>query len=76
MFEPSAKVQELQARLQAFMDAHIYPNEPRHLQEAETLGPWKVHPVVEALKAKARAKGYMSQEKIVNGKTHLVVTGF
>ena len=31
---------------------------------------------IEALKAKARAKGYMSQEKIVNGKTHLVVTGF
>ena len=57
MFEPSAKVQELQARLQAFMDAHIYPNEPRHLQEAETLGPWKVHPVVEALKPLARAEG-------------------
>ena len=37
------------------MDAHIYPNEPRHLQEAETLGPWKVHPVVEALKPLARA---------------------
>lgn len=31
---------------------------------------------LEALKAKARAKGYMSQEKTVNGKTHLVVTGF
>ena len=57
MFEPSAKVQELQARLQAFMDAHIYPNEPRHLQEAETLGPWKVHPVVEELKPLARAEG-------------------
>ncbi|MCX7272862.1 MAG: acyl-CoA dehydrogenase family protein [Burkholderiales bacterium] len=57
MFEPSAKVQELQARLQAFMDAHIYPNEPRHLQEAESLGPWKVHPVVEALKPLARAEG-------------------
>jgi acyl-CoA dehydrogenase len=57
MFEPSAKVQELQARLQAFMDAHIYPNEPRHLQEAESLGPWKVHPVVEELKPLARAEG-------------------
>lgn len=31
---------------------------------------------IEALKAKARAKGYMSTEKTVNGKTHLVVTGF
>ena len=31
---------------------------------------------LEALKAKARAKGYISSEKVVNGKTHLVVTGF
>lgn len=31
---------------------------------------------IEALKAKARAKGYISSEKVVNGKTQLVVTGF
>ena len=55
--EPSPKVQELQRRVAAFMDEHIYPNEQRHAHEAETLGPWKVHPVVEELKPKARAAG-------------------
>ncbi|HPU51316.1 MAG TPA: acyl-CoA dehydrogenase family protein [Burkholderiaceae bacterium] len=57
MYEPAPKVQELQARLSAFMDQHIYPNEARHFQEAESLGPWKVHPVVEELKPLARKEG-------------------
>jgi len=56
-FEPSAKVQDLQKRLAAFMDEHIYPNEKRHVEEAEALGPWKVHPVIDELKPKARAAG-------------------
>jgi acyl-CoA dehydrogenase len=56
-FDPSPKVQALQQRLAAFMDEHIYPNEQRHVEEAESLGPWKVHPVVEELKPKARAAG-------------------
>ncbi|MFW5330207.1 acyl-CoA dehydrogenase family protein [Hydrogenophaga sp. ZJX-1] len=54
-FEPTPRVIELQQRLNAFMDEHIYPNEERHLQEAESLGPWKVLPVVEELKDRARA---------------------
>ena len=37
-FEHSAKVQDLQRRLTAFMDEHIYPNERRHVEEAEALG--------------------------------------
>ena len=56
-FDPSPKVQQLQQRLQAFTDEHIYPNEKRHAEEAEALGPWKVHPVIEELKPKARAAG-------------------
>ena len=56
-FEPSPKVQALQQRLSAFMDEHIYSNEQRHVEEAEALGPWKVHPVIEELKPKARAAG-------------------
>ncbi|MEZ5649878.1 MAG: acyl-CoA dehydrogenase family protein [Burkholderiaceae bacterium] len=56
-FDPSPKIQELQKRLLAFMDEHIYPNEQRHADEAEELGPWKVYPVVEELKPKARAAG-------------------
>ena len=56
-FDPSPKVQDLQRRLTAFMDEHIYPNEKRHAEEAERLGPWQVYPVIEELKPKARAAG-------------------
>ena len=57
MLDPSSKVEALQARLAAFMAQHVYPNERRYYDEAETLGPWKVYPVVEELKPKARAAG-------------------
>ncbi len=56
-FEPSPRVIALQQRLMAFMEEHIYPNEARHLEEAETLGPWTVLPLIEELKPKARAAG-------------------
>ncbi|HWS74780.1 MAG TPA: acyl-CoA dehydrogenase family protein, partial [Quisquiliibacterium sp.] len=56
-YDPSPKVVELQKRLNAFMEEHIYPNEDRHVREAEELGPWKVHPIVEELKPKAKAAG-------------------
>src|SRR3954447_25640730 len=55
--EFSPKVQELRQRVQAFMDEHVLPNERRYFDEAESLGPWKVYPVVEELKPKARAVG-------------------
>ncbi|GAA4401825.1 acyl-CoA dehydrogenase family protein [Quisquiliibacterium transsilvanicum] len=56
-YDPSPKVVELQKRLNAFMEEYIYPNEDRHVREAEELGPWKVHPIVEELKPKAKAAG-------------------
>jgi acyl-CoA dehydrogenase len=56
-YEKSSKVVELERRLRAFMDRYIYPNEERHYREAEELGPWKVYPVVEQLKPKAREEG-------------------
>jgi acyl-CoA dehydrogenase len=56
-YDPSPKVQALQARLRDFMDAHIYPNEARHAEEAERLGPWAVHPIFDELKPLARAAG-------------------
>ena len=74
-FDPSPKVQDLQQRLTAFMDEHIYPNEKRHAEEAEQLGPWKVHPVVEELKPKARAAGlwnlFLPESKHGAGLTNL-----
>ena len=53
----SARSAELAVRIRAFMAEHIYPNERRHYQEAERLGPWAVHPVVEELKPLARPPG-------------------
>ncbi len=57
MFEFSPKVKDLQRRLDAFMDEHIYPNEKRYYREAEELGPWKVAPILDELKPKAREAG-------------------
>jgi acyl-CoA dehydrogenase len=56
-FECSAKVDSLRARLDAFMQEFIYPNEPRFFEETERLGPWEVQPVIEELKPRARAAG-------------------
>ncbi|MBP0440698.1 acyl-CoA dehydrogenase family protein [Tianweitania sediminis] len=39
------------------MEEHIYPNEARHLREAEDLGPWCIYPIVEELKPRAKAAG-------------------
>ena len=55
-FEYSNKVQELQKRLSAFMDEHIYPNEQRYYQEIERER-WVPSRVIEVLKPKARAAG-------------------
>jgi acyl-CoA dehydrogenase len=57
LYSESNKVIELKRRLQSFMDRHVYPNEDQFYRQAETLGPWKVYPVVEELKPKAKAEG-------------------
>jgi len=54
LYQESQRVVELKHRLQSFMDRYVYPNEARYYREAEELGPWKVFPVVEELKPKAR----------------------
>ena len=72
-FDPSPPVQALQARLSDFMDQHIYPNEARHAEEAEALGPWKVHPIIEELKPKARAAGLWNlflPPRVAGAQTH------
>ena len=55
-FEFSDKVKELQQRLRAFMDEHIYPNERRFNGEIER-NRWTPTRVIEELKPKARAAG-------------------
>jgi acyl-CoA dehydrogenase len=53
--DKSPRVRELEERLLAFMEEHIYPNEARYYRESEDIGPWGVQPIVEELKPKARA---------------------
>jgi len=55
--DKTPRVRDLEARLLAFMDAHIYPNEARFFREAEELGPFATYPVMAELKPKARAAG-------------------
>jgi acyl-CoA dehydrogenase len=58
-FQYSPKVQALRARLIAFMEEHVYPNEPVFFAEIEANrkagNAWIPTKIVEELKAKARA---------------------
>ncbi|MBU3648455.1 MAG: acyl-CoA dehydrogenase [Limnohabitans sp.] len=60
-FDYSDKVKTMQARLLAFMDEHIYPNEKRFYEEIATNrakgNAWVPTQIVEELKPKARAAG-------------------
>jgi acyl-CoA dehydrogenase len=53
----SPQVEQLRARLLAFMAQHIYPNERRFFSEAERNGPWCANSVTQELKPLARAAG-------------------
>jgi acyl-CoA dehydrogenase len=55
--DKSARVLDYEARLNDFMDEHIYPNEQRFFREAEELGPFSTYPVMGELKPKAKAAG-------------------
>ncbi|MCA3221136.1 MAG: acyl-CoA dehydrogenase family protein [Burkholderiales bacterium] len=60
-FEYSAKVRELQARVDGFMQEHVFPNERRFADEVEENtrrgARWTPTRIVEDLKARARAAG-------------------
>ena len=60
-FDYSPKVKDLQKRLNAFMDQHIYPNEDAFHNEVEANrargNPWVPTKIMEELKDKARAAG-------------------
>ena len=60
-FAYSEKTKALQAKLQAFMDEYIYPNEDRVYAEVDENrakgNPWVPIKLLEELKAKARAQG-------------------
>ena len=56
-FAYSDKVRALQARVAAFMAAHVYPNEQRFHDEVNTGNRWEPIKLIEELKVKARAEG-------------------
>jgi acyl-CoA dehydrogenase len=60
-FDFSPEVKELQQRVSAFMDKHVYPNEARFLSEVaanrNSGNAWIPTKVIEELKPKARAEG-------------------
>jgi len=55
-FSPSARVMELSERVEAFMDAHVYPNEPV-LEEQLAADRWAQPAIIEELKIEARRQG-------------------
>jgi acyl-CoA dehydrogenase len=56
-FEYSPRVKDLQKRLTAFMDEHIYPNEARYYAHVKSDKRWEPVPVIEELKPKANKAG-------------------
>lgn len=73
-FDYSPKVKDLEKRLSAFMDEHIYPNEGRFYSEIER-DRWKPTRVIEELKPKAHAAGlwnlFLPDDKDGAGLTNL-----
>ncbi len=60
-FEHTDKVKELLARLERFMDKHIYPNEKTYDDQMKAFreagNPWQVPQILEDLKPKAKEEG-------------------
>ena len=57
VFDISDKAKDLRERLQAFMDEYIYPNEPVYFRQLNESDRWKIIPLIEELKEKAKGKG-------------------
>ena len=56
-FSYSARTNDLLAKLTRFFDEHIYPNEAGWKRQVDSGDRWKVLPLVESLKEKARGEG-------------------
>lgn len=56
-FEYSDKVKQLQKKLAAFMDEHIYPNEKTYYKQIDEGDRWQPTAIIEELKPKARDVG-------------------
>jgi acyl-CoA dehydrogenase len=75
-FDFSEKTKDLSERLNAFMSEHVYPNERVYWQQLETAKDrWHAVPIVDELKAKAKAQGlwnlFLPDSEHGNGLTNL-----
>ena len=57
MIETSERARDFAERLSNFMDDHVYPAEPVYAGQHRSGDRWAIPPVIEELKAKARAAG-------------------
>lgn len=57
LFDFSDHTKDLLKRLQAFMDQYVYPNETTFFHQLNEGKRWKIIPLLEELKEKAKAKG-------------------
>lgn len=74
-FEYSDKVKYLQKKLSGFMDEYIYPNEEKFYEQLNSGDRWKVIPIIEELKPKAKAEGlwnlFLPESELGAGLTNL-----
>ena len=59
-FEFSGKVKDLERRLTAFMDEHVYPNEPTFRRQIDDGDRWEPTKIVEELKGAGYRMGLVS----------------
>lgn len=58
LFQMSDRTKDLAQRLQRFMDSHVYPNERVYEEQLTESGDrWRLPPIMEELKSKAKAAG-------------------
>ncbi|MGH8528579.1 MAG: acyl-CoA dehydrogenase family protein [Nevskiales bacterium] len=74
-FEYSPKTRELMARVNAFMDQHVYPNEKKFMEQVAEGDRWQPTAIMEELKAKAKAANlwnlFLPESKLGAGLTNL-----
>ena len=57
IFETTPRARDLHARVSRFMDEHVFPNEALATRQVAEGDRWEPVPIIEALKAKAKAQG-------------------
>nr|WP_235829394.1 acyl-CoA dehydrogenase family protein [Croceicoccus estronivorus] len=74
-FDHSPRTADLLARLRAFMDEHIYPNEKLYYEQLNEGDRWGHIPLIDELKEKARAAGlwnlFLPESELGAGLTNL-----